>query len=326
MNNPTQQSAPTAPSEAQSSGNGVAVVRVPSLEERSNAAFDITPPSDPAGDPASPAADSTAGSAGVDPAAARAERRAQYEKLRSEEAARVDAQARHREHDSLRQRLADAERRAEEQKGHVDPTKLDEAAFFDLATKLNVTPQKLGEWLRERITNPELAAAQAATRVVDPKLSAMQQRLDEQQRVIDDFLGSQATQRQQAEERHYTEQFHAFTRENASTSPYAARFLELHGPEQYAQIALGAASKVPEGAGAQAILDEVEERLTQLAQIYAPQGAPQQRAAPSYPHHAAAKAPTTVSNTLAQTRASVVNEDEDWAALPFEERSARLFR
>ncbi len=322
MNNPTQQASPSAPSEASTSGNGVAVVRIPSLEERSNAAFDIAP-SDPAGEPGSPAADSAAGSAGVDEAAAaRASRRAALEKLQSEESQRVDAQAKHREHDALRKRLDEAERRAEASKDHVDPTKLDETSFFALADKLNVTPQKLGEWLRERMTNPEIAAAQAATRVVDPKLSAMQQRLDEQQRVINDFMSSQAAQQQQAEERHYTEQFHAFTRENTATSPYAARFLELHGPEEYARIATAAAGNVPEGAGAQAILDEVEDRLARLAQIYAPQ----QRAAPIRPNPAAAQAPTTVSNTLAQTRASVVDEDADWAALPFEERSARLFR
>ncbi len=326
MNNPTQQSSPSAPSEASTSGNGVAVVRIPSLEERSNAAFDIAS-ADAAGEPGTSPTDSTAGAAGVDEAtAARAARRATYEKLQAEERQRVDAQAKHREHDALRKRLDEAERRAEASKDHVDPSKLDETAFFEMATKLNVTPQKLGEWLRERMTNPELAAAQAATRVVDPKLSEMRQQLEAQQKVINDFMSNQATQREQAEERHYTEQFHAFTRENTATSPYASRFLELHGPEEYARIATAAAGNVPEGAGAQAILDEVEDRLARLAQIYAPQGAPQQRAAPTYPNPAAAKAPTTVSNTLAQTRASVVDEDADWAALPFEERSARLFR
>lgn len=33
-----------------------------------------------------------------------------------------------------------------------------------------------------------------------------------------------------------------------------------------------------------------------------------------------------VSNTLAQQRSSVVDENEEWGRLSFEERSARLFR
>lgn len=301
---------------------------MPSLEERSNDAFGITP-TDPAADSdSSPATDSTAGSAGAtdELAAARAARRAKYEALQADEAARVDRQAQRVDNEGLRKRLEEAERRAEAAKGHVDPSTLDEASFFDLAAKLQVSPQKLGEWVRERMTNPELAAVQAASRVVDPKLTAMEQRLEAQQKVIDNFVNEQASQRQQAEERHYTEQFHAFTRENAPTSPYAARFLEVHGPEEYAKLAYGAAARVPEGAGPQAILDDVEENLAQLAQIYAPRGAAQQRPAPTLPNPAAAMAPTTVSNTLAQSRASVVNEDENWSQLPFEERSARLFR
>ena len=322
----------------QASDNGTGVSIAPAspspstLEERSAAAFDIRHPSESADEsPDSPpaAAGSPADSAGaVDTAAAeRAARRAKYEEFAAAERQRVDAQARHREADDLRKRLDEAERRAEAAKNYVDPSKLDEAAFFEMASKLNVTPQKLGTWLQQRMTDPDIAAAQSVSRVVDPKLTAMEQRLADQQKTIDGFLAAQQAQQQQAEERHYVEQFHAFTRENAPTSPYASRFLEVHGPDEYAKIATAAAQRVPAGAGAQAILDEVEERLTQLASIYAPQnGAPQQRPASLPQITAAAKAPTTVSNTLAQTRASVVDEDQEWSSLPFEERSARLFR
>lgn len=64
-----------------------------------------------------------------------------------------------------------------------------------------------------------------------------------------------------------------------------------------------------------------------LARIYSA-GQAVSTAKPSVPptNPAAARAPTTVSNTLAQTRASVVDEEAEWASLPFEERSARLFR
>jgi hypothetical protein len=311
VNQSSQQATPGAPSAAPDNGTGITVM--PSLEERSAAAFEMDTPSESAvasdGTPAPPGnADPAAASGGVDPAAER-------------------AQARHRESADLRKRLDEAEKRAEAAKGHVDPSKLDEAAFFDMATKLNVTPQRLGEWLRERMQNPELAAEQAAARVLTPQMSALEAKLAEQQKVIDGFLSQQQAQQQQAEERYYMEQIHTHTRESAATSPYAARFLEAHGPVEYAKVVMAAARGVPPGVGAQGILDEVEERLASLASIYAPQtGAPQQRAAPTPPFPAAAKAPTTVSNTLAQTRASFVDEDAEWSSLPFEERSARLFR
>lgn len=334
MNQPSQQQA-TPSTDASTNGTGVTVV--PSLEERSAAAFGIDTPSEPAADtangkppapPGTPAA-STADSEGVtDPnAAARAARRAQFEKLAAEERARVDAQARRREHDDIRRRLEEAERKAAEAEGRIDPTKLSPDELLDLFDKGQVDANKLGQRIRERMTNPEVLAAQAAAKAVDPKVTALEQKIAAQEKVIEDFIAQQAKQQQAAEEAHYLSQFQAFTRENAATAPHSAKFLEVYGPEEFAAVTLGAAAKVPQGSGAQAILDELEDKLALLAKVYAPTtGAPQQRQAPPSPNPAAAKAPTTVSNTLAQTRASVVDEDADWASLPFEERSARLFR
>lgn len=332
MNTPTQQSAPEQTATT-SSDDGV--THVPSIEERAASVFGPDAPSEAADDTSGAAAptpsaagDSPAASAGAPDAAA--ERRARLAALQEQERARVDAQAKHREAEELRHRIAEAERRAkdaeERAKSSIDPKALTEEQFFDLALQLNVPPDKLAGWMRDRLTNPELAAAQAAARAVDPKLSALEKRLAEKEAQLDAFLNEQRAQAAQAEEARAFHEFMQFTSTNATTAPHSARFLEKFGPQEFQKVALSAAAMVPPHAGAQAVLDQIEENLATLAAIYSgATPAPQQRPAPT-PNPAAAKAPTTVSNTLAQTRAAVVDEDANWSSLPFEERSARLFR
>lgn len=320
----TQQAAPETPSNGVANGSGV--VHVPTLEERSSAAFEI---SQPAGEGNAPPDPSAVGSETSDADKARAERRAALAKLQEDERARVDAQAKHREADELRKQLAaeQAKREAVE-KTYVDPAKLDPQAFFEMAARLKVTPAELGAWLKSKQDDPAAFAAQAAQRAIDPKLAELEAKNAALEARLNEFLTSQQAQQEKGEAAHYARAFESFTRENAATSPYAYRLLEEIGSEQFAQVATQTAARVPPGAGAQAILDEIEDDMAKLAKIYAPRGAAtQQRQAPvTPPNPAAAKAPTTVSNTLAQTRASVVDEDADWASLPFEERSARLFR
>lgn len=323
-----QASAPAAPASPGPSDNGTGVTVGPSLEERSAAAFGLSDPAAEAGTPALPDA-STAGSVDLDAAAtARAERRAKLDQLRNEERGRVDAMAAIRERDELRAKLATLEASSKESAGRVDPRKLTKAEFFALAEQNpDLTPHELGEWLRERMANPELAAANAAQRAVDPKLSALEQKLADQQKVIDSFLQSQESAKEEAAEAAAARELFAFTTDNAATSPYSARFLAKHGEGEFLKLAQRAVQDVPPGAGAQAILDEIEENLAQLGHIYtADPATPQRRQAPPQSQYVAAQTPTTVSNTLAQGRSSVVDEDESWAALPFEERSARLFR
>ncbi len=123
------------------------------------------------------------------------------------------------------------------------------------------------------------------------------------------------------------QEFASYTHQNANDAPFSARFLHNFGVNEFSKLAQSAAASVPPGAGWQAVLDTIEENLSSMAQIYALQnGSAQQRPQASPPNRAAAKAPTTVSNSLAQERASVVDEQADWGSLPFEERSARLFR
>lgn len=320
--------APTASPTATPEANGSGVI--PTLDERSAAVFGT---SDPAveGSATPPGETSAAGSAEPDAnAKARAERRIALERLKHEERGRVDAMSALRERDELRRKLAEMETASKARSNLIDVDSLDEEGLLGLLERSKkVSPQRIGERLRELIANPELAAAQAATRIVDPKLSALEKDNAELRARLDAFDHAQASARAEAEERQYAEQFFAFTRENSAASPYSARFLEKHGANEFYKLAQRAVQLVPPHAGAQAILDEIEENLSQLGAIYITpeQGVTQRRQAPpTHQNHAAAQAPTHVSNTLAQQRSSVVDEDEQWAALPFEERSARLFR
>lgn len=317
--------APTAAPTPEANGTGVTVV--PSLEERSKAAFDSL---ESAGEASPPAPDQASPAVSAEPdenAKARAERRATLERLRNEERAKVDAMAAMRERDELRKRLADYEAKEKSPKpaNLVDVDALDEVGLLGLLGRSGkVDPHKLGEKLREMLADPSAHAAQAAKSAIDPEVAELKKQIAEQQEAINSFLHSQQQAQQEAEERHAAEQFYSFTRENATTSPYSARFLEKHGPEEFYKLAQSA---VRAGAvGAQGILDEIEETLTRLSGIYTAEPANLQRrqATTPQPNPAAAKAPTHVTNTLAQQRSSVVDED-DFAGLTFEERSARVF-
>jgi hypothetical protein len=319
--------APTAPAEP---GSGVTIV--PSLEDRSRAAFDgletagdataTAPP-----DGSSPAASSPSEDA---EAKARTERRAALAAATAKERERVDVMSARREAEQLRAKLAEYEARPKEAPA---PAIDGPESFFAMAQQLaasgKLTPQQLGEWIREQTANPELAAASAATKLVDPKLSALEKRIADQQKVIDEFMQRQQHQAEQAEEQHAANQFFRFTTENAGSAPKCAAFLNNFGPQEFYKLALKASESVPASAGPQAVLDEIEENLVRFGAIYGAQpGAPvnQRTPAPTTPqNHAPAKAPTTISNTLAQTRATVVDEDAEFASLPFEERSRRAF-
>lgn len=302
--------------------NGSGVVSVPSLDERAAAVFGTDSPDLPiAATQPVPAPDAGA--------QARAERRAKLDAMRAKERASVDAHSALRERDELRRKLVEAESRHKEYETRIDPGSLTPERLFALAERMpNLSPQQLGEWLRERMANPEVAAREAAARAVDPKISALEKQIATQQRMIDDFLGKQSAAETRALEQQVAQEFFSFTSSNAATSPLAARFLEHHGADDFLVLAQSAAQHLPPSAGAQAVLDEIEERLSQLGAIYsAHSAAPQRRQAiPTPSHFAAAQAPTHVTNTLAQKRSSVVDEEAAWAQLPFEERSARLFR
>lgn len=309
---PTAPAAPSAP--------------IASVEERAADIFGDAPapgaPTSP--EPAAPAAPAAPE---LDAAAkARAARREALSQAQQRERERVDATTAMRERDDLRKRLTEAEERSKAYASHVDPKKLTKEQFFALAEQNpELTPQELGEWLRERMANPELAAAKAARNAVDPELATLRQQVAEQKAALEAFQQQQAANASQAEEQRAATEFFAFTQTNASSAPLSSRFLETHGGEEYLKLALSAAQYVPEHAGPQAILDEVEERLTALVSPYITASPQRTQATPPSSNLAPAKAPTNVSNTLAQQRSSVVDESADFARLSLEERASRLF-
>lgn len=215
-----------------------------------------------------------------------------------------------------------AQRRLQEleasQAKYVDPTKLDEAGFFQLASSLNISPQKLGEFLRTATLNPEVVAAQAAQKALDPRIAAAEERAAKAEQMVQEFLAQQQAAQQEAQASQVMHQFVSSI--TPDESPHAATFIRAFGQGEFLKVAESAANGLPAGAGRQALLDTIEENLSMLVNAFAPPSAPKQPTTPFVP--AAAKA-TTVSNAHAQTRASVV-EDDDFASLPFDERVARL--
>jgi hypothetical protein len=315
----------------------------PSLEERIasvNTALDAS--SETAGDPgevAVPAAGAPASPAASGDAAAQqraAERRARLDALRSTERERVDTKAQQAASDKMARELAAERARAEAAEARaakmVDVDSIDEAALFALAEKRQISPQRMGEWIRDAMSNPEKQAEAAALKATktsyDPKIAALEARLAAQDEQIQSFLAEQAKAKADAQEQHETRAFLDMVKGSSERAPLAARLLATN-EQEFMQMAEIAAGSVP-GMGPQALLDAVEELLDgdvrQSAQTYAALfGSPSQQPAPSKPTNRAAAMANTVSNSLAQERASLV-EEENLARLPIEERAARLIR
>lgn len=309
-----------APEATNVSPNGVDVGEPsPSMsyEERVNAAFgDGAGPVDGAEAPAVETAPSDA-----ERAKRIEENRAKLASFKEAERRRVDEHTLKQENERLRAQLAAGTK----PDNRIDPSTLNEEQFFSLAEQLKIPGEKLRDWLKLNAERPELATIR---KEVDPKITTLEEQNRKLQERLDALEGNLSSAERQAEESKAANEMFAFTRTNAATSPLAARFLDEHGSDEFYTLAISASANVPPGSGPQAILDEIEDRLTQLGRIYSPKaGSPQRQLAnQTRPNPAAAKAPTHVTNTLASQRSSVVDEETAWAQLPFEERSARLFR
>lgn len=336
---------------------------LPSLEERvavvnaemdaSSEARGITPPGDAHVETATPAKpDVTEAVNGVinapvapvdDGAAARAaERRARLDAVTNKTRDQVDRKAALAQADKAQRDLAAAQARAEaaeaQAASRVDVSSLDEAAFFALAEQKGIKPDALSAWMIRATTSPEkiaeAAALQATRTAYDPKMEAYEKRLAAQDEQIAAMAKERAVERAQAEEHRATQHFLGMVQQSAERAPLAARLLATDHHE-FMQMAEIAAERVP-GMGPQALLDAVEELLdgdgrahaVRLATLYGLTTAPEpsQPTAPTTPtpQRGAAK-PKTVSNSLAQGRTTLVDE-QDFAKLPLEERAAILKR
>ena len=282
------------------------------------------------------------GAVAVDPAAdpaaeqRAAERRERLAALSAKTRDQVDRKAALAAQDRMQRDLASAQARAEAAEaaaaGRVDVSGLDEAGFFALAESKGIKPENLSAWLQKAVTSPEKVAEAAALKATqsayDPKFAALEARLAASDKRIEDLLASNAAHAAQAEERQQTQAFLGMVSKSAERAPLAAKLLSLDADE-FMEMASIAANKVP-GQGPEALLDAVEEMLDgdgrKLAQKYTSlYGVPSQPSAPVQPTTRGAAKPNTVSNSLAQTRTTLVEED-DFARLPIEERAARLIR
>jgi hypothetical protein len=264
-----------------------------------------------------------------DDAAQRAEaRRARLAELAARERRNVDISTKLAERDRLareleqeRQTRAQLEARTKEL---IDISKLDEASFFDLAQRANVPPQKLGEWLRDAMTNPERLASTVAKKALDPELEAIRRENAEMREQLQSFISAQRQAEAEAQERAVEQQFLGSIQ--AESAPHAHTFLSKFGPEEFLKIARSAGRTLPPGAGAQALIDTIEEHLESFASAFGASPQTQSNGLAPTPHRpAAAKAPNTLSNAMARERASVVDESS-FDDLPYEERLARIKR
>lgn len=321
--NDTQQSAP----ETTTTTNGAGL----SYEERAASVFGTDAPESPDG----PGAAAPPAPAPVEPdaaAQARAARRAALAQFKEQERAQVESKTAVKERDELRKKLATLEEQGKAYATYIDPSKMTKEKFFSIAEQIpDLSPKELGEWLRESMANPDQAAARAAKAAVDPEVAALKKQLADQQAALEEFKNQQQSERAQAEEQRYAHELHAFVQENAAHAPLTARFVAAKGLQGLYEAALSVAQRLPAGAGPQAVLDELEESLIagqrDYASIYGNPVTNTQRQPAFTPpqHQAAAKAPTHVSNTLAQQRSSVVDEQADFARLPYSERANRVF-
>lgn len=335
MNTP-QQAAPTE----QASGNGVTITtekrgdtfdsNLAALQEEIRHESRSQPVSESDDSSVAPPAGAPDSLAASDEQRA-TDRRARLAQLQARERARVEEHANARTATELRQRLEAAERRATEAETAMQ-ARIERAALRDPMAALQILESeglpadKLADAIRMRFTDPEMAATHAAKRAVDPEIAALKQVIAERDAQLQDFLARQQ-ERERAE--HEQRETQAFLHGVAQSGGLSARFLEAEGPEPFLNIARKAAAMLPDHAGPQALHDQIEELLEtrgraiaqQLANIY---GLIPSNGQPSPPKAAAAKAPpTTVTNQIAQERASVVTESELWR-LPYDERVAYL--
>ena len=307
-----------------------------SVEERANAIFpdvfddgeDGTEPAEsPDGEPAA-AAPPTPSTPDQQAAERKARRDAALAELKAKTRAGVDAKAdRHRSQELERQLQQERQARA----GLVDPRQLTPLQILELGQLAGHTPAAIAEALKQAKENPEYAATNAARKAVDPELAELRQRNSALESKVETFLQQQEHARvAQAEEAAHT-QIASFASANAATSPYAASFLKAYGPDQFRKIVEHVLPDVV-GGGEQGVLDAVEdllvERHKQIGAWNPTAAAAPQRSQANPPRLSgtATQAPTHVTNSLAQQRSSVVDEEAALEAMPYEERSAFLFR
>ena len=281
-----------------------------SLDERLDSVFGPADAADEVGQP-SPLKARLAGSSAEPDALARlrAERRAKLAELNAKSRSAVDAKAALRERDASPQACGD--RGANESVRHVRRSEeaLEGAVFALASQNPELSPQELGNWLREQMADPSAIATSAAKRAVDPEIAALKQANEELRKELTGFIAKQQTVAEQAQERVALEQFAGFAHQNArrrrrwrlafSSTTASMNFMHSRWAQQkpFPERRASGAPRRDRGStdGARQDLHGRTCRQPATASDH------------PRPNPAAAQAPTHVTNSLAQQRSGVVD-------------------
>lgn len=300
----TAESSPASPAEAGNLDQRAAALIEQLNSEARAVEPEVTTEEQPAPATAAPPADKP------DPVAARKARLAEVERLRQEERAKVAASR-------ARAPKQAAMPPAAAPPAPQGPVITDVDSFFRIAEQMQISPQKVADWLQKQ-QNPAALAAHVA----EEKLTPLQQELRKTQERIEAFERAQAekeARQHQAAQLHQVRQaLAAHTQAVAAEAPLAVRLL-TKSPDRYFALADTVAESLPDGFTAQDIVDQIEEQLSDFGQLYAEPPSPTSTTKRTK-EPAAAKA--HVGNRMAAERATV-SEDEEVPA-DLESRADRL--
>lgn len=178
----------------------------------------------------------------------------------------------------------------------------DPREIFALAQERGLTAGQLAEYLKESIETPEKLEAKRMKAEITSEIEALKAQLEEERQ-------QRAALERSREEAEVANELIARTAAERKVAPYSARYMERVGREAFIQYAEKVAQVMPEGCGIEALHDAIESNLEQLAVIYGGESSPTKTQ--PIPTHAAAKAPTTITNALAATRATVGDEEAE---------------
>ncbi len=263
--------------------------------------------------PAAPSAEETARKASL----ANAARLERESVRRSTELSRKDAELKAREAEVT---ARDAKLKAFE-KAYNDPDEL----LSLLAEK--VSPEKMSQWFIEQ-GQPEKVAARRAKAAQEPVVSEIAKAREElaalKQEIADKAEREAAVAKRQESEKQFSER----VLELKADAPHAARLMAKRPKDFFAMVDTAATQILSRNPAAtwDDVIQNVNKELHDFHSDLQEEAA--SPAAPSIPektgkNSAAAKAPTTVSNSAASERSVILDEDAKWESLPFAERVKR---
>ncbi len=257
----------------------------------------------------------------------RSERQARIAAAREKERAQDQERAQRSQH-TRKARAADSELETLRKRvAELEPNEAvfkDEETLLSAAEKRGMTAEKLVQWMRTRLNDPNAVAqrqAQTVEEKLQAKLDAMQARIDK------DASDRRAEQRQAREERESIDKAHRFfgqAKDASSTHPLTAALQSRHGDAGLLAFAnTFVAPHLAEGYSLQELHDLTEQFLDEVQVGTGQLGTPAGASHPAKNGAAAKPTTTTLSNGVASERVSAT-EEVPWARLPRRERTQRL--